>query len=83
MSFTCDADKKKYVGAIEEIVNSMARMQAEAELISEICKQAKDTFDIAPADTKKVAKIRFDRNIEEAKKKALEPIESYQELFKD
>lgn len=61
---------KKYSGNIQEIVDAMTRQDAEKELISEICKQVKDKLGIDPKDTRKIAKLAYDRSLEEERQKS-------------
>jgi hypothetical protein len=59
------AQKVKFKKNIREVVDALARVQGENELINEIAKQAKDDFDIKPAKFKKVAKIIFEQSLDE------------------
>lgn len=61
--------KAKFKKNIQECVDALTRIQSENELIGEIAKQAKDDFDIKPADFKKVAKIIFEQNLDEQREK--------------
>ena len=57
-----EKDRKKFMGAIKEISNSMIRMESERDLIKEIVKNNSDEFDIPKSTIKKVAKTYHKQN---------------------
>ena len=56
---------KAYKNAIAEITNSMTRIDAENELIKDICEVQKEKYGIKPTFTKKVAQIIFKDSLDE------------------
>lgn len=65
-------ERKRYAAAIKEMTDSLARIQAEKELLKEIASQQKENYGIAPAVTNKAAKIAFERSLDEAAAEAEE-----------
>jgi hypothetical protein len=61
------ADRKAVYDALREISNSMTRMEAERDLISETLKAVKDKFELPPKYTRKLAKIYHKQNFQEVK----------------
>lgn len=61
------ADRKAIYDALREISNSMTRMEAERDLISETLKAVKDKFELPPKYTRKLAKIYHKQNFQEVK----------------
>jgi vacuolar-type H+-ATPase subunit D/Vma8 len=60
-------DRKKIRGALEEISNSLTRIEAERELIKEIIQDVEDKFELPKKYTRKVAKIFHKQNFAEVK----------------
>jgi vacuolar-type H+-ATPase subunit D/Vma8 len=60
-------DRKKIRGALEEISNSLTRIEAERELIKEILQDVEDKFELPKKYTRKVAKIFHKQNFAEVK----------------
>lgn len=65
-------ERKKYAGAIEEIVRELTIIEAAKEQIKEIATQQKEKYDIKPAVTNKAAKIAYHHNLEEERKSSEE-----------
>jgi hypothetical protein len=61
------ADRKAIYEAMREISNSMTRMEAERDLISETLKSIKDQFELPPKYTRKLARIYHKQNFQEVK----------------
>ena len=60
---------KAYKNAITEITNSMTRIDAENELIKDICDVQKQKYGLQPAITKKVATMIHKQNLKEESEK--------------
>ncbi len=60
-------DRKKIRGALEEISNSLTRIEAERSLIKEILQDVEDNFELPKKYTRKVAKIFHKQNFAEVK----------------
>ena len=56
------ADRKAVYDALREISNSMTRMEAERDLISETLKSVKDKFELPPKYVRTLAKIYHKQN---------------------
>ena len=56
---------KAFKNAITEITNSMTRIDAENELIKEICDVQKQKYGMQPTITKKVATMVHKQNLQE------------------
>ena len=56
---------KAFKNAITEITNSMTRIDAENELIKDICDVQKQKYGVQPAITKKVATMVHKQNLQE------------------
>ena len=61
------ADRKAVYDALREISNSMTRMEAERDLISETLKSVKDKFELPPKYVRTLAKIYHKQNINQYK----------------
>ena len=60
-------DRKKIRGALEEISNSLTRIEAERDLIKEILQDVEDKFELPKKYTRKVAKIFHKQNFADVK----------------
>ena len=69
-------DRKKIRGALEEISNSLTRIEAERDLIKDILQDVEDKFELPKKYTRKVAKIFHKQNFKEVQEEQseLEPI---------
>lgn len=72
---------KDYEGNLQEITNAMTQQDAQSDLITEICKQAKEKFGIEPKDTRKVAAMRHKRNKEEEEMKSQRVFNLYETVY--
>jgi len=73
--------RKALKSKIDEISNSMTRVEAERDLVKDIYEGIKDEFEIAPKVARKIAKTYHKRNIHEVVADAEELEEIYTELF--
>lgn len=60
-------DRKKIRDALQEISNSLTRIEAERDLIKEILEDVEDKFELPKKYTRKVAKIYHKQNFAEVK----------------
>jgi DNA repair ATPase RecN len=60
-------DRKKIREALQEISNSLTRIEAERDLIKEILQNIEDRFELPKKYTRKVAKIFHKQNMNEVK----------------
>ena len=61
------ADRKAVYDALREISNSLTRMEAERDLISETLKSVKDKFELPPKYVRTLAKIYHKQNFNQVK----------------
>lgn len=73
------ADRKAVYDALREISNSMTRMEAEKDLISETLKSVKDKFELPPKYVRTLAKIYHKQNFNQIKEEQ-EEVESLYEI---
>lgn len=76
-------DRQRIMDAIEEIVNSLTRQQAERDLVKEICANIKERLEFDPKELKKLARIRYNLNLEEVAKGTEDLVSKYTTLFGD
>ena len=74
------ADRKAVYDALREISNSMTRMEAERDLISETLKAVKDKFELPPKYTRTLAKIYHKQNFNQMKEEQSEVEHLYEAL---
>lgn len=74
------ADRKAIYDAIREISNSMTRMEAEKDLISETLKSVKDKFELPPKYVRKLATIYHKQNFNQIKEEQAEVEELYESI---
>jgi siroheme synthase (precorrin-2 oxidase/ferrochelatase) len=60
-------DRKKIRQALQEISDSLTRIEAERDLIKDILQTVEDNFELPKKYTRKVAKIYHKQNINEVK----------------
>lgn len=77
--FSTEEDRKKFMGAIQEISNSMLRMEAERDLIKEIVKDKSDEFKINKKVIKQIAKTYHKQNRTQVEAEHEEFLEIYDE----
>lgn len=74
-------DRKKFQGAIQEISNSMTRMEAERDLIGEIIKELSDEFNMNKKIIRKIARAYHKQNLAEEQHDHEEFVEVYEEVI--
>lgn len=77
-TFTNEADRKKFMGAIKEISNSFVRIEAERDLIKEIVKEQSDEFNLSKKIINKIAKTYHKQNLTQVEAEHDEFIEVYE-----
>jgi hypothetical protein len=82
MTVSSPEDKKKLKGAIQEISNSMTRMEAERDLIKEIIKEQSDQFQIPKKILTKIAKTYHKQNLTQEVEDHEDFVELYEEVTK-
>jgi hypothetical protein len=82
MTISSPEDKKKLKGAIQEISNSMTRMEAERDLIKEIIKEQSDQFQIPKKILAKIAKTYHKQNLTQEVEEHEDFVELYEEVTK-
>jgi hypothetical protein len=82
MTVSSPEDKKKLKGAIQEISNSMTRMEAERDLIKEIIKEQSDQFQIPKKILSKIAKTYHKQNLTQEVEDHEDFVELYEEVTK-
>lgn len=60
-----DQDRKIIKDAIQEMIDSMTRKDAETELQTEICKSVKEETGFDPKHLRKIAKMQYKNNADE------------------
>lgn len=78
--FSNPADRKGVYDAIVEISNSMTRIEAERDLISETLKEVKDKYELPPKYTRTLAKIYHKQNFQQVKDEQSEVEQLYESL---
>lgn len=63
-------EKKAFKGNIQELVNSLDRIDAENDLIKNIAEVAEEKYGVPKADTKRIGKMIHKRNVEEKRKES-------------
>tara|TARA_R110002096_G_scaffold69149_1_gene166336 strand:- start:18487 stop:18753 length:267 start_codon:yes stop_codon:yes gene_type:complete len=74
-------DQKKLVSAMQELSDSMTRMDAEKDLVKEIIESTSDVSGIAKKTLRKLANIHHRRNIDEVRTYNSEVEDLYEEVF--
>ena len=77
--FSTEEDRKKFMGAVQEISNSMIRIEAERDLIREIVKEKSDEFSISKKVINKIAKTYHKQNRAQVEAEHEEFMEIYDE----
>lgn len=77
--FSTEEDRKKFMGAIQEMSNSMIRIEAERDLIREIVKEKSDEFKISKKIINKIAKTYHKQNRAQVEAEHEEFMEIYDE----
>lgn len=60
---------KSLATTVKQVMGLMAEIEAANEDIGELCKQLKDSVDIPPAETKKIAKVLYKNSLEDERSK--------------
>jgi hypothetical protein len=77
--FSTEEDRKKFMGAVQEMSNSMIRIEAERDLIREIVKEKSDEFKISKKIINKIAKTYHKQNRAQVEAEHEEFMEIYDE----
>lgn len=80
--FSSEEDRKKFMGAIQEISNSMIRIEAERDLIREIVKEKADEFSVSKKVINKIAKTYHKQNRAQVEAEHEEFMEIYDDATK-
>ena len=75
-------DRKKILGAIQEISNSLTRIEAERDLIKDILQDIEDKFEMPKKYTRKIAKIYHKQNFTEVQQEQSEMETIYETVTK-
>jgi hypothetical protein len=75
-------DRKKILGAVQEISNSLTRIEAERDLIKEILQDVEDKFELPKKYTRKVARIYHKQNFTEVQQEQSELETIYETVTK-
>jgi hypothetical protein len=79
--FSTEEDRKKFMGAIQEMSNSLLRIEAERDLIREIVKEKSDEFKISKKIINKIAKTYHKQNRTQVEAEHEEFLELYDEAI--
>ena len=71
-------DKQKVLGCLQEISNSLTRIEAERDQIKEILQKMQDDFEIPKKLSRKLAKTYHKRNYEEEVASQNDFVETYE-----
>lgn len=74
-------EKKKLEKAIQELSNSMTRVDAEKDLMKDIIQETHDALGVDKKYIRKLATIWHKQNVNEVKTETDEVMELYEELF--
>jgi hypothetical protein len=72
---------KEIKGRFDELTASMTRIAAERDLMKEIYKDLKDTYEVPPKTARKLAKTYYKRNLEEVRAENDDLVETYEVVF--
>jgi len=75
-------DKAKVLGCLQEISNSLTRIEAERDLIKEILQKMQDECEIPKKLSRKLAKVYHKRNFEEEVAEQNDFVEVYESVAK-
>jgi len=76
------ADKAKVLGMLQEISNSLTRVEAERDLIKEILDRLQDECEIPKKLGRKLAKVYHKRNFEEEVAQQNDFVDMYEQVAK-
>lgn len=74
-------EKKKLSKAIEELSNSMTRVDAEKDLMKDIIQETHDAISVDKKHIRKIASIYHKQNVSEVQTETEAVMELYEELF--
>ena len=77
-----DGDKVKILGCLQEISNSLTRIEAERDLINDILQRMQDEFELPKKLSRKLAKTYHKRNFEEEVASQNDFVEIYETVAK-
>jgi archaellum component FlaC len=75
-------DRKKIMNAVQEISNSLSRIESERDLIKEILADVEDKFELPKKYTRKVAKIYHKQNISQIQQEQEDLVSIYETVTK-
>lgn len=75
-------DKEKVLGCLQEISNSLTRIEAERDLIKDILQRMQDEFELPKKLSRKLAKVYHKRNYEEEIASQNDFVEVYESVAK-
>lgn len=75
-------DKAKVLGCLQEISNSLTRIEAERDLIKEILQKMQEEHEIPKKLSRKLAKVYHRRNFEEEVAEQNDFVEIYENVAK-
>ena len=75
-------DKEKILGCLQEISNSLTRIEAERDLIKDILQRMQDEFELPKKLSRKLAKTYHKRNFEEEVASQNDFVEIYENVAK-
>jgi len=75
-------DKAKVLGCLQEISNSLTRIEAERDLIKEILQKMQDECEIPKKLARKLARVYHKRNYEEEVAEQNDFVEVYESVAK-
>jgi len=75
-------DKVKVLGCLQEISNSLTRIEAERDLIKEVLQKLQDECEIPKKLSRKLAKVYHKRNFEEEVAEQNDFVEIYENVAK-
>lgn len=76
-----ESDRKKVRSAMEEISNSLTRIEAERDFINDVLDRMQEEFELPKKEMRKVSKIFHKRNIDEVVTEAETIEEIYNQLM--
>lgn len=80
---TINSDNKaKVLSCLQEISNSLTRVEAERDLIKEVLQRLQDEFEIPKKLSRKLAKVYHKRNFEEEVATQNDFVEIYEKVAK-
>lgn len=81
MPLFSEADKQAIKGVVQEIENSMTRVDGENDFVKEACKEAKEKYGVEPKHLKKLATTLHKQNLADQEEEFELFVESYEQLF--